>query len=319
MSGWAVSWAYEQAPGALDKNNEYDPEINNPGAKAVLVALASFCGDEKGWCWPSQKTLATMTDLSERSVRRHLLFLEEHAGLIRRVERRRKDGTRSADWIQLLAPASRLGPTRQPAKSTASDSSTGQHRQLNRTAATDQPATVSGQEPLVEPLKEPLIAEEALIEERLPDDTTTACLKILKKVEGFPRDQADNAIYLSELRTEFPQVDPVQICKEYETWHKDNPRKTKNYRGRLRNFFAQGISQKAKQPASRSKQPARDEVNQPSTQGANTTEAAARRTEGYEWMFEGGRQSDAEVREYQRRAMEAEANGRDGYHPANRD
>lgn len=63
----------------------------------------------------------------------------------------------------------------------------------------------------------------------------------------------------------------------------------------------------------------RDEVNRPSTQGANTTEAAARRAEGYEWMFEGRRHSDAEVREYQRRAMEAEANGRDGYHPANRD
>lgn len=71
----------------------------------------------------------------------------------------------------------------------------------------------------------------------LPDDPTAACLLLLSRVKGFPRNQAENALYLAELRTEFPGVDPRKTVREYQIWHRDNPGKTRNYRGRLRNFF----------------------------------------------------------------------------------
>lgn len=73
--------------------------------------------------------------------------------------------------------------------------------------------------------------------DQLPDDTTTACLLLLKRVKGFPRNQVENAMYLGELRSEFPRVDARQVCRQYEIWHRDNPSKTKGFRGRLRNFF----------------------------------------------------------------------------------
>lgn len=71
----------------------------------------------------------------------------------------------------------------------------------------------------------------------LPDDPTTACLLLLSRVRGFPRNQAENALYLAELRTEFPAVNPRKVVREYQIWHRDNPGKSRNFRGRLRNFF----------------------------------------------------------------------------------
>lgn len=81
-------------------------------------------------------------------------------------------------------------------------------------------------------------------ESSIPDDTTAKCLLLLKRVENFPRDQAENALYLAELRTEFPSVDAAKTVREYQVWHRDNPGKTKNYRSRLRNFFASAANRK---------------------------------------------------------------------------
>ncbi|CAA9490215.1 MAG: hypothetical protein AVDCRST_MAG25-3318 [uncultured Rubrobacteraceae bacterium] len=72
----------------------------------------------------------------------------------------------------------------------------------------------------------------------MSDDATARCLVVLKQVKGFPRDQAENAVYLMELREEFPLVDPVEVCRAYRVWMRDNPGKAKNYRSRLRTFFA---------------------------------------------------------------------------------
>lgn len=79
--------------------------------------------------------------------------------------------------------------------------------------------------------------EEESVEPVLLDDITGKCLVELKKVKGFPRKQTENAIYLTELREEFPGVDAVEVCKQYAIWHYDNAQKTTNYRGRLRSFF----------------------------------------------------------------------------------
>lgn len=114
MSHWASAWAWEQ-------------QIENGGAKFVLVALAEFA-DEGALAYPSQATLANMTGQAERTVRAHLVYLEEK-GLIKRTGRWRPDGTRTSDLFQLsggFKPAAksaaynRQDSARLPAKSAAS-------------------------------------------------------------------------------------------------------------------------------------------------------------------------------------------------------
>ncbi|WP_143076772.1 helix-turn-helix domain-containing protein [Streptomyces sp. MUSC 14] len=62
MSIGALSWGFKQ-------------EIRVPGAKLVLLALCDFA-DESWSCFPGQETLAAKTSQSERTVRRHLDWLE---------------------------------------------------------------------------------------------------------------------------------------------------------------------------------------------------------------------------------------------------
>ncbi len=81
-----TSWAYAQ-------------EIPGAGRKFVLVALADRANAD-GYSFPGQKSLASMTGQSERTVREHLEWLEAE-GFIRREERRRKDGTRTSDAYYL--------------------------------------------------------------------------------------------------------------------------------------------------------------------------------------------------------------------------
>jgi hypothetical protein len=157
MSSWARSWAYEQRVGER-VNGKWR---KNPGAKSVLAAICEF-PDQDGRCWVSQATLARMTDMSERSVREHLSFLEHTAKLIRREERRRKDGTRASDYIWVLAPKHRLRPPEpegvpeddQPEESAGgvdqpeeSASSTGKSRQNNRQISPNQPEESAGHDP----------------------------------------------------------------------------------------------------------------------------------------------------------------------------
>ena len=81
-----TSWAYAQ-------------EIPGAGRKFVLVALADRANAD-GYSFPGQKSLASMTGQSERTVREHLEWLEAE-GYVRREERRRKDGTRTSDAYYL--------------------------------------------------------------------------------------------------------------------------------------------------------------------------------------------------------------------------
>lgn len=87
MSVHHINWAFKQ-------------EIDKPGAKLVLVALANFADQKSGTCFPGQNYLARQTSLGERTARRHLNGLER-AGYIRRRKRRRKDGSRTSDLITL--------------------------------------------------------------------------------------------------------------------------------------------------------------------------------------------------------------------------
>jgi hypothetical protein len=75
-------------------------EIESPTVKLVLLALANHA-DADGRCWPSQKTLAGLTSLSERAIRSALDVLTKD-GWIGREERRRPDGSRASDVVTLL-------------------------------------------------------------------------------------------------------------------------------------------------------------------------------------------------------------------------
>lgn len=83
MSNKALSWAF-------------DAPIENVGAKFVLVALADHAGDHNGedWvCFPSTERLMTFTAQGERTVLRHLAWLQETGWISKRkrVRRRRED------------------------------------------------------------------------------------------------------------------------------------------------------------------------------------------------------------------------------------
>ncbi len=256
MSIWAKHWAYEQQCGQIRKEGRYKGRYKgNPGAKAVLVAIAEFA-DENGVCIAGQDTLAEMCDMEVRSVREHLAHLEDNLELIERSERRRRDGSRTSDQIVLLAPAKRLKPPSrrgadQPENYSGSQAEnisgraepTGKETQSNRKTTATSPENFSGptiEEPSGEPSEEPsVVAREASAtpDEELPDDTTVHCLLLLKRVKDFPRDQVKNALFLGELRVEFPQVDARNVVRQYQIWHRDNPGKTKNFHLRLRNFF----------------------------------------------------------------------------------
>jgi hypothetical protein len=99
MSIWATTWAFEQT-------------VKPVGRKFVLVCLANFA-DERGFCFPSQETLATMTDQGVSTVREHLKTLESD-GYIDRQHRYAKHRGRTSDGFWLKAPEERLRPPSKP-------------------------------------------------------------------------------------------------------------------------------------------------------------------------------------------------------------
>lgn len=76
--------------------------------KLVLMLLANYA-DEHMQCWPSHRKLAEDACLTERTVLTILKGLEAHA-IIERVERRRRDGSRSSDVITLNLGGETISP-----------------------------------------------------------------------------------------------------------------------------------------------------------------------------------------------------------------
>jgi hypothetical protein len=83
----------------------------------------------------------------------------------------------------------------------------------------------------------------------LPDDTTTRCLQLLLQVKGFPRDQGENALKLAEWRSQFPFVDPIEVCQDFKAYTEETNKSPS--RIRLRNFFKMAAK---RQPSSNGKQ-----------------------------------------------------------------
>jgi hypothetical protein len=139
-------------------------------------------------------------------------------------------------------------------------------------------------------------------EETLPDDLTDKCLLLLNQIKHFPKDDAANARKLAEWREEFPHADPREVCSDFKAYSEENPQK-KPSRLRLRNFFKQahrtaetyGRQQPRKPRSSDEGSTARRNVGDqtggelwesPDQKAKRRAEAAARRREGYEWLFE---------------------------------
>lgn len=79
-----------------------------PSEKLLLLALANYA-DDKMKCWPSHKTLASDTGLSQRTILTTFKRLEE-AGLLVRTYRPRPDGSRASDIITLILGGENIAP-----------------------------------------------------------------------------------------------------------------------------------------------------------------------------------------------------------------
>jgi len=71
-----------------------------PTPKLVLMALADEA-DDSGYCFPSQRRLATKCSVTDRTVRRVLQELER-LGYVRLETRQRADGSRSSNGYRLV-------------------------------------------------------------------------------------------------------------------------------------------------------------------------------------------------------------------------
>lgn len=87
MSNKVYKWAAQQ-------------KVDSPMCKAILLALADYANDD-GVTWRGQETIAKRLECSERTVRRHLLRLEQ-LGLIQRKHRYNSRGHRTSDLLTLL-------------------------------------------------------------------------------------------------------------------------------------------------------------------------------------------------------------------------
>jgi DNA-binding transcriptional ArsR family regulator len=226
----------------------YQQDVPNPGQKFTLVTAAQYCNDQ-GICWVGQETLAEDMSMSARSVRTHLGKLEEQ-GLIVRRERRRRDGTRSSDLIELVGFNRKISPVE--------DASTGNSRQDNRKEFPGNNRVKRQGETLV-------------------TTTTRECLEILSSIAQFPRDEDTNIERLEQWQKEFPEADPVAACKDFAAYCSEKPIKAgEQPRLRLRNFF-----KKANAPDGK----ASDKRKSPSKTGGNNENDRSGRTKGYEELF----------------------------------
>lgn len=94
MSVKALAWAFEQRTG-------------DPGRQCVLLALADHT-NANGECWPSMKRLADAAQVSERTARRHLDWLDQ-AGFITRGLRNRSNGGQASNLYKLNMRPANMG------------------------------------------------------------------------------------------------------------------------------------------------------------------------------------------------------------------
>lgn len=159
MSVQAITWALSF-------------EVESASEKAILLVLANYA-DGDGICFPGQESIAKQAACSERTVRRVLDNFEER-GVITRIERRRRDGSRTSDSIGLVA-------FRQSANLSACAEPTGQSVTTNRPSCPNLPDTVTGLTTF-EPSEEPS-GEKRESAMRLPANWTPDPADFLKALD----------------------------------------------------------------------------------------------------------------------------------------
>lgn len=142
MSVHAVKWAWSQ-------------QVGNSTRKLVLVALADHSNSD-GECWPSLARVAEFAECDERTVRRHIVALENGGFVVREGRRPRSDGYFGMRTYRLLMDSESTGQQCPP-----DNLSTG-HESPCPPDTTDrvQRTLVSGKEPTTEPSGEPSSARD---------------------------------------------------------------------------------------------------------------------------------------------------------------
>jgi DNA-binding transcriptional ArsR family regulator len=268
MSIWHKTWAYEQHPLQVDKQGNPKPHTRNPAAKSVLVALAEFPGVHQRECWPGQATLADMTDYEERTVRKHMDALEGQ-GYIKRTKRYR-DGKRITDMVSFLGPMEAYGP---PKKQPAPDSG----RTLNLPESDVKPTGTSDRGTVREPSgKNPSV----------PEGDAGASSSVLvaylaEELDGhdIPLMRGRKGRYGKDFTAMLKRGVPMDVMwkvvdRILERWRDDNHHKLQ-----AEDALADVVN--GKPPAHVTNNGSRDVDT-----GSNKEEAANRRREGYEWLFD---------------------------------
>lgn len=141
MSWAATNWARTQTTGSV-------------GPKAILLLLADLA-DENHSCFPGQARLAADSEQDVRTVRRHLVHLEQ-LGLIRREHRYGGHAGRTSDRYHLAVDDPQPLPDKLPANPAAEYRTTG--TELPDKSGQNYRTPVSGEQ-LEEPLEEEGAAE----------------------------------------------------------------------------------------------------------------------------------------------------------------
>jgi hypothetical protein len=55
---------------------DFAPPHWSSGTRMVAICLADYANSDSGWAWPSVRSMARRTGLSERQVQRHLRIIE---------------------------------------------------------------------------------------------------------------------------------------------------------------------------------------------------------------------------------------------------
>jgi hypothetical protein len=162
MSHDVTAWARKQ-------------ETGNTSAKFLLLMLADYAGSDYS-CWPGQAALSSLTEMSERTIRRATTILVER-GLIRVFYRYRDDHSRRSCRYQLLVdgPDTELPETvdwsamKQAERGDPPDSVTAPTGQAVQTYRSESPV-IPSKDPSVEP--SPMIPGASRSERgtRLPED-----------------------------------------------------------------------------------------------------------------------------------------------------
>jgi DNA-binding MarR family transcriptional regulator len=176
-----------------------------PSDKLLLLALANYADDQMK-CWPSHRTLADDTGLSQRTILTSFKRLED-AGLLSRAYRPRADGSRASDIITLSLGGEIVAPRGEMIAPRVG-------KQLRGGGETVAPLTTF--EPSLEPSKEPSVAEP--VARRTP--TRAEGLSIWKACPRLARQRSSQIDVLKALeaamrRGHTPQAVEVGLLAAY--------------------------------------------------------------------------------------------------------